>query len=137
MIGFDLLGAAPADLQSQRGDRIYYASASLGAVAAAIALALVWRTHRVLGGLLGFFVLGPLVGASVGLLLSRGDIQKLKKASRNWVPQVGDKVRGSDIMGRVQAGVIDQINYGASTQVHVRWADGNGSIAHVSKLVRI
>lgn len=60
--------------------RVIY-GALIGAATAVVGLPLVWKSHRVLGGLLGLFVVGPACGVGGGLLMSWKDIEEMKKTA--------------------------------------------------------
>jgi len=132
-----------------------------GAVLAPVLLALLWKSHRILGAILGL-IGGPFVGGGIGLAFSAGDLKKLKESenteTRKQLPapsntsggdsstrgassasgifKAGDKVRGPDITGKIQNGVVKMVNSGGSgtRQLFVDWADGSGSIAAEEKL---
>lgn len=84
--GTAVLGAiSPKEAENialtQRAEKRVGIGLLLGTAVATIGLASAWKSHRVLGGLLGLFLVGPVVGSGAGLLLSYRDIQKLRQAS--------------------------------------------------------
>lgn len=60
-------------------DRRLIAGTLIGAVAGALGLTFVWKTHRVIGGILGLFFVGPAIGGGGGLLFSLGDFRKIQE----------------------------------------------------------
>lgn len=62
--GFDCLGVASAP-QSQGRMSTALAAYAGGTVLGAVGGAILWRAHRVGGALLGFFLVGPMIGIGI------------------------------------------------------------------------
>ena len=78
LIGSDIIGAdAPVQAQSAPmvlapdQAKTVITSARVGAVLGIIGGALLWRKHRVAGGLLGGLLIGPAMGATYGFSTMR------------------------------------------------------------------
>jgi hypothetical protein len=149
MEGLDFLATDPeARRVAAKATMKIQGGAAIGALVGAAALAIAWKSHRVWGGLLGLFIAGPAVGGTVGYVTAFPDIKRLAEisAARKSLPvsgaalQGGDRVRGRDIFGKTQTGVVatDEANYTGtgSGQVFVKWADGSSSSAKIADLVR-
>jgi hypothetical protein len=152
MEGLDYLGALTDDERAHLESKVVTkvsGGAAIGALVGAVALAALWKSHRVWGGLLGLFVVGPAAGWSAGRLAASGDIARLNEdyAKRKTLPvtgeslKKGDKVRGVGLLrGAPQAGVVEtaEADYtgSGSGQVYVKWNDGSSSSAKIADLVR-
>ena len=60
----------------------------IGSVLGSVGLAALWSSHRILGGLLGLFIVGPAVGTGVGYLISRRDVDRLRELDNAAVSPV-------------------------------------------------
>ena len=52
-----------------------------GSVLGAVGLGWAWKAHRILGALLGWFIVGPAVGTAAGCALAWDDVKQLDAAA--------------------------------------------------------
>jgi hypothetical protein len=55
-----------------------------GMIAGALAGALLWRSHRVLGGGIGGLLVGPLIGTGVGVAQAAKELEADRRMAGTW-----------------------------------------------------
>lgn len=92
LLDAEIVGGEPApspalsDAQQReialRAARTLMLSILAGSVLGAVGLGWAWKAHRILGALLGWFIVGPMVGTAAGYALAFDDVRRLDAAAQ-------------------------------------------------------